>query len=502
MIEQATSLQERIASGKPILLAEISPPQGADPAPVRDAARRYAGKVHALGVSDNRERVSMSALAAASLVAAEGLEPILHVTTRDRNRIALVSEALGAQALGIRNLLCTSGTHQTLGHFRAAKNVYDIDSIQLLRPTPVWRSDGGLLGEKTASTGRVRFCLGAVASPYADPLELQISRLAKKARAGAKFLVTQPVFDLERFDAWWQEVTRRGIHEKVAILAGIQPLCDGHLADAQAGKRPLPRIPRSDARAACRRRATPLPSAPAAIEIALETIERLSSLRGLARLLHLGRRRPRRRPGNHREIRLGEQLTVPAKYVIHSTPAAPRLRPVGKLGIVDWREDCSSCHNCVKRACVYGLYRDEADTLRNEIGYLDYIYQCKGCLNCVQNCTKNILTRVVNPEYRRLGDAYYTPDIILSTWFQAETGRIPVSGSGYGGPFSGPGFDSMWTDMSEIVRPTRDGIHGREYISTSVDIGRKLPYLAFADGQLSIGAAAADGDAAAGDLRS
>ncbi len=176
---------------------------------------------------------------------------------------------------------------------------------------------------------------------------------------------------------------------------------------------------------------------------------------------------------------------MPVKYVIHSTPAAPRLRPVGKLGIVDWREDCSSCHNCVKRACIYGLYRDEADTLRDDIGYLDYIYQCKGCLSCVQNCTKNILTRVINPEYRRLGDSYYTPDMILSTWFQAETGRIPVSGSGYGGPFSGPGFDSMWTDMSEIVRPTRDGIHGREYISTSVDIGRKLSWLAFQDGQLT-----------------
>ena len=175
-----------------------------------------------------------------------------------------------------------------------------------------------------------------------------------------------------------------------------------------------------------------------------------------------------------------------SKYVIHAHPAAGRLRPVGKLGIVDWREDCSACHNCVKRGCVYGFYRDEADTLRDEIGYLDYIYQCKGCLNCVQDCTKNILTRVVNPEFTRLGDAYYTPEIILSTWFQAETGRIPVSGSGYGGRFSGPGFDSMWTDMSEIVRPTRDGIHGREYISTSVDIGRKLPYLAFRDGQLAV----------------
>ncbi len=177
---------------------------------------------------------------------------------------------------------------------------------------------------------------------------------------------------------------------------------------------------------------------------------------------------------------------MPAKYTIHTHAIPPRIRPVGKLGIIDWREDCSSCHNCVKQSCVYGLYRDEADTLRTEIGYLDYIYQCKGCLSCIQNCTKGILTRVENPEYRLLGDDYFTPDIILTTWFQAESGRIPVSGSGYGGPFSGPGFDSMWTDMSEIVRPTRDGIHGREYISTSVDIGRKLKELAFRDGQLDV----------------
>jgi ferredoxin len=170
---------------------------------------------------------------------------------------------------------------------------------------------------------------------------------------------------------------------------------------------------------------------------------------------------------------------VPIKYHIHTKPARPRVRPVGKLGIVDWREDCSNCHNCVKRACVYGLYRDESERLRNENGYLDYLYQCKGCLSCIQNCTKNLLTRVVNPEYRRLGDDYFTPDIILTTWYQSETGSIPVSGSGYGGPFSGNGFDSMWTDMSEIVRPTRDGIHGREYINTGVDIGRKLSHLSF-----------------------
>jgi Pyruvate/2-oxoacid:ferredoxin oxidoreductase delta subunit len=175
---------------------------------------------------------------------------------------------------------------------------------------------------------------------------------------------------------------------------------------------------------------------------------------------------------------------VGVRYHIHAEHAMPRVRPVGKLGVVDWKEDCSSCHNCVKRSCVYGFYGDESDRLRNENGYLDYIYQCKGCLTCIQNCTKNILTRVVNPEFKRLGNDYFTGDMLLSTWYQAETGGIPVSGAGYGGPFSGPGFDAMWTDMSEIVRPTRDGIHGREYINTSVDIGRKLHNLEFDNGVL------------------
>ncbi|MDQ1255954.1 MAG: hypothetical protein QG656_549 [Candidatus Hydrogenedentes bacterium] len=178
---------------------------------------------------------------------------------------------------------------------------------------------------------------------------------------------------------------------------------------------------------------------------------------------------------------------MPAKYHIDTKPAPPRHRTVGKLGIVDWREDCSNCRNCVKRDCVYGFYREEADTMREHRDTVDYVFQCKGCLSCVQNCTKAVLTRVTNPEYLRLGDEYFTPDIVSSTWYQAETGNIPVSGSGYGGPFSGPGFDSMWTDMSEIVRPTRDGIHGREYISTSVDIGRKVHHLMLgADNQAAV----------------
>ncbi len=112
-------------------------------------------------------------------------------------------------------------------------------------------------------------------------------------------------------------------------------------------------------------------------------------------------------------------------------------------------------------------------------------FECMGCFSCVQKCTKGLLALTVNPEFQRMGNGYYTPDIILTTWNQAETASIPVSGAGYRGKFTGPGFDSMWTDMSEIVRPTRDGIHGREYINTSVDLGRKLKMLSFADNALT-----------------
>ena len=192
MKNEPTELQQRLESGKGVLLAEISPPAEAAPAGVQQLAKRFAGKVHALGISDNRERVGMSALAAASLVAGQGVEPILHMTTRDRNRIALVSEALGAHALGIRNILCTSGTHQTLGQFRAAKNVYDLDVIQLLQACGIWRATLPWWA-KGPIAGADGFCLGAVASPNADPLELQMIRLGKKVSAGAGFLVSQPV---------------------------------------------------------------------------------------------------------------------------------------------------------------------------------------------------------------------------------------------------------------------------------------------------------------------
>ncbi len=175
---------------------------------------------------------------------------------------------------------------------------------------------------------------------------------------------------------------------------------------------------------------------------------------------------------------------MPEKYHIHTHPVPPRRPRIGKHGVVDWREDCARCHNCVKKACVYDRYRQEADYIRQLHEVEALYFDCMGCFSCVQDCTKGILRVAINPEYEKLGNRYWKPDVIKTTWLQAETAKIPVSGAGYRGPFLGHGFDSMWTDMSEIVRPTRDGIHGREYISTSVDIGRKLPFLSQNGGKL------------------
>jgi len=173
---------------------------------------------------------------------------------------------------------------------------------------------------------------------------------------------------------------------------------------------------------------------------------------------------------------------MPDKYHITPRPV-PRRRPrIGRCGVGDWREDCAGCHNCVKRACVFDRYREEANYIRNMREMDALFFQCMGCFTCVQQCTKGLLSLSINPVYERLGNSYWTPQVIETTWAQAETARIPVSGAGYRGPFSGAGFDSMWTDMSEIVRPTRDGIHGREYISTAVDIGRKPSVLQFEEG--------------------
>ncbi len=166
---------------------------------------------------------------------------------------------------------------------------------------------------------------------------------------------------------------------------------------------------------------------------------------------------------------------MPEKYVIHTHPVPNRFKPIARSGVVAWEEGCLRCAVCVKEKCVYDVYYKRGLDARHMTDAIDNL--CMNCYRCVQGCPKELIQKSVNPEFTAMGDSFFTPDILARLWYQAETGKIPVSGAGYPGPFSGPGFDSIWTDMSEIVRPTRDGIHGREYISTAVDLGRPADYL-------------------------
>ncbi|MDZ7262840.1 MAG: glutamate synthase-related protein, partial [candidate division KSB1 bacterium] len=158
-----------------------------------------------------------------------------------------------------------------------------------------------------------------------------------------------------------------------------------------------------------------------------------------------------------------------SKFVIRKQHAASRWEPIGKYKITR-SGDCINCGKCV-RLCIFEVHKRSEEDYRKMADPGDY--KCKNCFMCIQGCTRGALSMSLNPAYLELGDGLYTPEIITSLMKQAETGEIPVSGTGYGGRFSAAGFDALWTDMSEIVRPTRDGIHGREYISTTVDLGRK-----------------------------
>jgi len=170
---------------------------------------------------------------------------------------------------------------------------------------------------------------------------------------------------------------------------------------------------------------------------------------------------------------------MPKKYHIHIKETPPRFHPVGKFTTVEFREDCAgSCRECVKKKCIYNVFDTNYLNIL-KMGEPQYLYACESCFRCVQECTRGIFSRVINPDYAGLGNGYWNGDIIHQTWMQAQTGRVPVSGAGYGGPFAGRGFDAMWTDMSEIVRPTRDGIHGREYINTSIELSRRPHHLQF-----------------------
>ncbi|MDM8000545.1 MAG: glutamate synthase-related protein [Dehalococcoidia bacterium] len=166
---------------------------------------------------------------------------------------------------------------------------------------------------------------------------------------------------------------------------------------------------------------------------------------------------------------------MPKKYHIHTKPTPLNLEYLFKFRIVRG-DNCINCGKCTK-VCIYEAHKRRTDDPRRMAEPNTVV--CRNCFRCIQECPRGALEKSIRRDFSSAGGAFWKPDMLLSLWKQAEDGRVPVSGAGYRGPFTGSGFDSMWTDMSEIVRPTRDGIHGREYINTSVDLGRRLSHLVF-----------------------
>jgi len=218
---EVSKLQASFESGAFTVTAEIGPPMNADAEHVIKSADTLKDIVCAANITDNQTSiVRMSSIAGACLALRRSVEPIAQMTCRDRNRIAIQSDLLGAYALGIRNLLCISGDHQSLGNHPQSKNVYDIDSIQLIQAVADMKNLGILINGKK-SKNMPKFYIGTTANPFADPKELQLIRLQKKIAAGAQFVQTQSVYDVERFKAWMEEVKKLGLHEKVHIQAGV-----------------------------------------------------------------------------------------------------------------------------------------------------------------------------------------------------------------------------------------------------------------------------------------
>ncbi len=220
-----SNLERVLTKGCFAVTGELGPPKSHDAEVIRKKAALLKGVVDAVNLTDNQTAiVRMSSIAAGVLVLRAGLEPIIQMTCRDRNRLAMQADLLGASALGIKNVLCLTGDHQSFGNHPFAKNVHDVDSLQLVQIVKGLRDEGKFQCGEEIKGGGPRFFIGAAANPFGDPFEFRPYRLAKKAAAGADFIQTQLIYDIPRFREYMKRVVDLGIHEKVKILAGVGPL--------------------------------------------------------------------------------------------------------------------------------------------------------------------------------------------------------------------------------------------------------------------------------------
>jgi len=218
------SLQSKLESGKFAISCEFGPLKGTDVTEIRENIEVLKGKVDAANVTDQQSSVMrLGSLTTSYLAVRGGLEPIYQMTCRDRNRIALQMDVLGIAALGINNMLCLTGDHQKFGNHPTTKGVYDIDSTQLVKMVKDMRDEKKFqCGEEMAVEPHL--FIGAAANPFADPFEFRVARLAKKVTAGADFIQTQIVYNVDKFAEWMKGVRDRGLHERVKVLAGVAPI--------------------------------------------------------------------------------------------------------------------------------------------------------------------------------------------------------------------------------------------------------------------------------------
>lgn len=223
-MKTGTNLEAVLAARRFAVTGELGPPKGADAEVVKRKIEVLRGYVDAVNVTDNQTAVvRMSSVAAAALAVQGGLEPVMQMTVRDRNRLAIEADVLGAYALGIRNILCLSGDHQSFGNHPQARAAQDIDSMQLIKTVHDMRELGVFINGETME-GPPRMFVGAAANPFAEPYDFRPYRLAKKVAAGADFIQTQLIFNVDRFREYMARVVDLGLAEKVHILAGVGPI--------------------------------------------------------------------------------------------------------------------------------------------------------------------------------------------------------------------------------------------------------------------------------------
>jgi len=272
-------LERILAAGHLAVTSECGPPRGSNGDAITKKAEMLKDYVDAINVTDNQTSVTrLCSLAACIRLKLMGLEPIVQMVTRDRNRIALQSDILGAASFDIYNILCLSGDHQSFGDNPQGQNVFDLDSMQLIQTVRLMRDEGKFLGGDEIDQPPKMF-VGAAANPFADPFEIRVSRLAKKVAAGVEFIQTQCIYNLDKFELWMKQARDRGLHEKVYILAGVTPFKSAGMAKYMKNRVPGMDVPDEVVQ---RMSGVPKERQPEeGINICVESIQRLKEVEGV-----------------------------------------------------------------------------------------------------------------------------------------------------------------------------------------------------------------------------